>query len=410
MIERRASQIEDPVAKLRFLRESQAKVEAVEGVLSQPKYWWVRSKKVWLGVLVLLALPTVTLMRSTSGNVVIPSTITPTGFKKLNTPDIPVEKIWLVETKAGVETWSNGLHIDTKFRTPNRPRQRYAWNWRQANAPLTQLTEQNPVGIVFHTTESMLEELDEKNNRRLKYLGEQLMGYIQRHHAYHYVIDRFGRVYRIVEENDAAFHAGRSLWADDKWAYISLNETFLGVSFETQTRSGDEAPIISQAQIDAGRLLTKMLRARYKIPAYNCATHAQVSINPGMFLIGYHTDWAGNFPFEEMELPDNYAIPLPSLLLFGFNYDGTFFTATGYRMWNGIVAAEDQLRAAAKQKSISVAQLKAQLRNDYRRLSALMPESPAPTVHPKDKAISLEKTNEAAAENAPTESTLEEKP
>lgn len=428
MIDRRASQIEDPVAKLRFLRDSQAKVEAVEGVLSHPKYWWLRNKKVWLGLAVLLAVPTVTLVRSTSSNVLIPASVAP-SMKANSAPDLPLEKIWLVETKNKVELWSNGLHIDTRFQTPNRPRQYYAWNWREPNSTLTQLPIDKPVGIVFHTTESQLEDLDEKKNRRLIILGEQLMEYVKRHHAYHYVIDRFGRVFRIVQEQDAAFHAGRSIWADDKWAYVSLNESFLGVSFETQTTTGDEAPIISQAQIDSGRMLTKMLRSRYDIRSLNCATHAQVSINPGLFLIGYHTDWAGNFPFEDFGLPDNYSIPLPSLIHFGFNYDGTFFTSTGYRMWNGIVAAEDLLRAQAKQQSLSVAQLKSKLRNEYRRLSALLPERPAPTVHPKDardpqpetapaeaapsangKSGNSNEKSSPAPPRAPSELTLEEKP
>jgi len=122
-------------------------------------------------------------------------------------------------------------------------------------------------------------------------------------------------------------------------------------------------------------MLTRMLRARYGIAASNCVTHAQVSINPSNFQIGYHTDWAGNFPFEEIGLPDNYAQPLASLQLFGFNYDGTFFAATGARMWKGVVNSEDLLREEARQQSISVAQLRTLLRNQYRRLSALLPDN-----------------------------------
>jgi hypothetical protein len=122
-----------------------------------------------------------------------------------------------------------------------------------------------------------------------------------------------------------------------------------------------------------------MLRSKYNIPATNCVTHAQVSINPSNFQIGYHTDWAGNFPFEAMGLPDNYSQPLASLNLFGFNYDGTFFAATGARMWKGVVNSEDLLREQAQKNSISVAQLRTQLRNQYRRLSALLPENNRPS-------------------------------
>ncbi len=283
-----------------------------------------------------------------------------------------------MDTKNGVETWSNGLHVDTRFATTSRPREYYAWNRNSPNSSLVQLPGQQAAGIVFHTTESTLEDLTEHKTSRLKYLGESMVQFARTEKAYHFVIDRFGRVFRIVAEEDAANHSGKSIWVDSKWAYIALNESFLAIAFETQTKSGDDGPVVTQAQIDAGRLLTRMLRARYEIPATNCVTHAQVSVNPSNFLIGYHTDWAGNFPFEEIGLPDNYAQPLGSIHLFGFTYDNTFFAATGARMWKGLGSADDLLREEARQKSLSVAQLRTQLRNNYRRLSALLPENNAP--------------------------------
>ncbi len=297
----------------------------------------------------------------------------------------PLEKVWLVDTKGGIETWSSGLHVDTRYATSNRPREYYVWNRNLPASSLTQLPSRQAAGIVFHTTESTLEDLAEHKTLRLKYLGESLVQFARTEKAYHYAIDRFGRVFRIVAESDAANHSGNSIWADDKWAYIALNESFLAVAFETQTRAGDEAPAVTQAQIDSGRLLTRMLRARYDIAATNCVTHAQVSVNPSNFLIGYHTDWAGNFPFEEMGLPDNYAQPLGSIQLFGFTYDNTFFAATGARMWKGLGGADDLIREEAKQKSLSVAQLRTQLRNNYRRLSALLPENNSPMAEKPSK-------------------------
>ena len=377
LIEARASKIEDPIAKLRFLKNTEKRVEQVETILGRPQYWWLRNKKFWLAFACLLMIPTLTLFRSAAPLVrVAEATFNPLGRAAAKPfREGPLEKVWLVDTKSGVVSWSNGLRIETRFATANRPREYYVWNRNQKSATLTQLPSQQAAGIVFHTTESTLEELEEQKLRRLKLLGESLLQYVTKEKAYHYVIDRFGRVYRIVAETDAANHAGKSTWADEKWAYIGLNDSFLAISFETQTRPGDEAPIVSQAQIDAGRMLTRMLRARYGIAASNCVTHAQVSINPSNFQIGYHTDWAGNFPFEEIGLPDNYAQPLASLQLFGFNYDGTFFAATGARMWKGVVNSEDLLREEARQQSISVAQLRTLLRNQYRRLSALLPDN-----------------------------------
>jgi hypothetical protein len=404
MIEARASQIEDPIAKLRFLRQSKRRVDQVQSILTAPKYWWLHNKKFWLAVLFVLLVPTATLFRSTTpaAPALSPEAAVPVARNRVRI-EAPLEKVWLVETKNGIETWSNGLHIETRHETANRPRGRYVWNWRNLSSTLTQNPRVEPAGIVFHTTESTLEELEEQKARRLKLLGESLLQFVKGEKAYHYVVDRFGRVFRIVAESDAANHAGKSIWADDKWAYIGLNDSFLAISFETQTRPGDELAIISQAQIDAGRMLTRMLRARYDIPAANCATHAQVSVNPSNFLIGYHTDWAGNFPFEDMGLPDNYAQAIPSLSLFGFNYDATFFAATGARMWKGVITAEEIVREEARKKSISPAQLKNQLRNDYRRLSALLPESGAPESHMKPAAAEPQKAPMPKNQNSKTE-------
>ncbi|WP_031496943.1 N-acetylmuramoyl-L-alanine amidase [Bryobacter aggregatus] len=378
LIDARASKIEDPIEKLRFLRHSDRRVGQVETVLGRPRYWWLRNRKLWLAVFFALLVPSLTLFRpatplAPAAEFVPPAPAVPRSFA-----ESPLEKVWLVETKGGVETWSNGLHIETRYATTNRPREYYVWNRNLPASSLTQLPSKQAAGIVFHTTESTLEDLVEHKTSRLKLLGESLVQFAREEKAYHYVIDRFGRVFRVVAESDAANHAGKSIWADSKWAYIQLNESFLAVSFETQTRRGDEPPVVSQAQIDAGRLLTRMLRARYEIAATNCVTHAQVSVNTSNFLIGYHTDWAGNFPFEEIGLPDNYAQPLGSLQLFGFSYDNTFFAATGTRMWKGLGSSEDLIRAEAKEKSLSIAQLRTQLRNNYRRLSALLPENNSP--------------------------------
>ena len=204
--------------------------------------------------------------------------------------------------------------------------------------------------------------------------GESLIGFIQEKKAYNYVIDRFGRVFRVVEDNEVAFHAGNSIWADDQWVYLNLNDSFIGVAFETQTARGDESPQVTTGQLVAGKLLAEMLRAKHGISGFNCPTHAQVSVNPHNMIIGYHTDWAANFPYEEIGLPDNYALPLPSLLFFGFAYDPSFTAATGARMWKGLLAAEDQLRELAKQNGLSVAQQKAALRDRYKKISAPLGE------------------------------------
>ena len=86
-----------------------------------------------------------------------------------------------------------------------------------------------------------------------------------------------------------------------------------------------------------------MLRSKYHIAAMNCVTHAQVSVNPQTMRLGYHTDWAANFPFREVGLSEGYDTPIAALTLFGFDYDSAFLQANGRRVWQGLVTAEEQL-------------------------------------------------------------------
>ncbi len=115
-----------------------------------------------------------------------------------------------------------------------------------------------------------------------------------------------------------------------------------------------------------------MLRNKYRIPRSNCVTHAQVSVNPDNMLVGYHTDWAGNFPFFEIGLNDNYAAPPPSIYAFGFDYDPVFVHATGVRLWQGLALAEDQVQTQAAARGISVSQYRAILQKKYKEILAAL--------------------------------------
>lgn len=360
-LERKAGQISDPIARLRYLRER----EAILSRRVEP----IPPRLIWSSVLILLAAATAGTRVWQNPPAEPPARVQAKVTHPASKPQAtaPEEKIWLVETRNGVETWSNGLRIETRFTTANQPRI-YARYDRARNLERVPQTETKIIGIVYHTTESQLTAFDPAQNRRMLYFGEGLLGYVQRERFYNYVIDRFGRAFRVVREEDRAFHAGPSIWADADYAYLDLNDSFLGVSFETQSAAGDLAPNITPGQVNTARLLTAMLRHRYAIPPGNCATHAQVSINPASMLVGYHTDWAGNFPFEEIGLPDNYSIPLPSQLLFGFGYDPVFLQATGSRMWKGLLAADDAVRDQAKRNHLSPAAWKGRLQAEFRRV------------------------------------------
>jgi hypothetical protein len=95
-------------------------------------------------------------------------------------------------------------------------------------------------------------------------------------------------------------------------------------------------------------------------------------VNPDNMLVGYHTDWAGNFPFRDLGLRDNYAVPPPSIYAFGFNYDPTFVHATGVRLWQGLALAEDQMQTQAASRGIPVSRYRAILQKQYKEILAAL--------------------------------------
>ena len=116
--------------------------------------------------------------------------------------------VWLVENGAGFEQYSNGLRIDTTLRGAGDA------------APLPRLRARtaaagggprpSPVGILFHTSESDVWPLEAAFNENLRDSSQRLLRYVSRNRLYHYLIDRFGRVYRVVGEDSKANHAGHS--------------------------------------------------------------------------------------------------------------------------------------------------------------------------------------------------------
>lgn len=304
-----------------------------------------------------------------------PVVIIPAGMALPKAESAP--EIWQVEKTAAFETYSNGLRIDNKFSTGNHPRSYLAFAAARSGGAQDDARDRtqdeartNPAGIVYHTTESLQAPFEPDQNGKLKQVGESLLDYVKRKKAYNFVIDRFGRVFRVVQEADAAEHAGYSVWSDEKWLYVNLNESFIGVSVETQTSPGQMEAAVTSAQIRATAMLTEMLRSRYHIPAGNCVTHAQVSVNPTRMLAGYHMDWASSFPFEEIGLPNNYARPLPSVAAFGFECDANYSRTAGARLSAGAGLGAWELAERAAAAGVSVSAYRKSLQNQYRDLLA----------------------------------------
>jgi hypothetical protein len=360
-IDRRARRINDPVERLRYLRREMAR----------PR----RRRPEVLRHLSLLAIPMIVAIAprpNSAGSaetvaierrLLIPPRISPPPPVSTTAP-----KIWRVEHSATTDVYSNGLRVELGFLISNRPRAHFhIYSMTGSTEPIRNGSA--PVGIVFHTSESHLAPFQEEENRRLKQLGRNLVEGVRQERAYHYVIDRFGRVFNVVAESDAANHAGTSVWGDSDGVYVNLNDSFLSVSFEGQTDATDE---VTPAQIASAKVLTEMLRSHYGIRPENCVTHAQVSVNPFNMRIGAHTDWAAKFPFAAIGLTDNYALAPASIYVFGFEYDSVFLRAAGGDRWKGLDSAAQQIEAQAQLRQMPVEQYRASLRQRYKEIAAAL--------------------------------------
>jgi hypothetical protein len=357
-----ARQIHDPVGRLRYLRSVAP---------SACKSRWKSRKTIgFIGLLAFgLILAPLSLRMLGAANAAVPAPIPrvappPVPLQLLEQEAPAVPEVWRVETGSDFEIYSNGLRIENQYAVTHRKRAYRAFSREyQEGSGGERRTE--PVGIVYHTTESLQAPFEPGQNNVLKRVGESLLEYVRRRRCYNFLIDRFGRVFRIVHESDAADHAGHSVWADAQYFYINLNDSFLGISLEAQTGDGETITKTTSAQVRAGAMLTEMLRSRYKIAGRNCVTHAQVSVNPFNLRIGYHVDWASTFPFEGLGLPDNYAMPSPAISLFGFGFDASFEQRAGTRLAAGALAAERGLREAAQAAHLSLAAYRKALQRRY---------------------------------------------
>jgi N-acetylmuramoyl-L-alanine amidase len=281
----------------------------------------------------------------------------------------PSADVWQVEKSSSFETYSNGLRIENQYAVSHRQRGYMAYSREYPEGTVGE-KRSDPAGIVYHTTESLQAPFEPSQNNLLKRVGESLIEYVRRRRCYNFLIDRFGRVFRIVQERDAADHAGHSVWADERYFYVNLNDSFIGVSLEAQTGDGQAGIAVGNAQVRAAAMLTEMLRSRYKIPGMNCVTHAQVSVNPSNMQIGYHVDWASSFPFERLGLPDNYATPSPAVSLFGFAFDASFEKRAGVRLAAGALSAARGVVERAEAAHLSVAAYRKALHRRYLRILA----------------------------------------
>jgi hypothetical protein len=269
---------------------------------------------------------------------------------------LALDKVWLAESGDGYEFYSNGARVLTEFETAGPPRSFYRFQLDALQRGGDQFEVQSePVGLVYHLSEG--DQLPFKNqyNSSLRNASRSLLEYAREHQLYNYLIDRFGRTYRIVRDEYAADHAGNSVWVNGEAVYVSLSSSFIGICFEG--RSASSRPVgpdgINEAQIYAARVLTAVLRSKYRIEDANCVTHGLVSVNPSNRLMGYHTDWVAGFPFEALGLSSKYEVELAAISRLGFGYDQAYLAAAGGKPWRGIQLASQAVKDAARRGGIS---------------------------------------------------------
>ena len=314
--------------------------------------------------------------------------ITTDNLPKKHIPEYLTAPIWLVEKKQDTEIYSNGLHIITTHTLVNTPRDYYRLSKNSNQKPLRWHHTNQISGILYHASESDIFPFIPEMNKSIKRYSKALIRYIKSKKSYHYFIDRFGRVYRLVKEDHAANHAGNSIWADDEWIYLKLNQAFIGICFEGRDferisveKPGEsrKAPGISvdirpvdalsfnEAQLRSGKELTDWLRVKYNIPQNNCAPHALASVNPKKMLIGYHLDLSRGFPFGQFGLSDKYLESLPSMVEFGFSYDSYFEKIFDGKVWPGIREAETLLEKQAHDSNLNLTAHVKNLQEKYNR-------------------------------------------
>jgi hypothetical protein len=273
----------------------------------------------------------------------------------------PPEEVWLVKDDGDEELWSNGLRVVTTYEAEGEPRHFFAFP-KDGSPPVP--SGPRPAGIVYHASESDMAPFGAAFNRDILSTTQDLAGWLSRRRIYNYLIDRFGQVYRIVSDETVAIHAGVSVWGDGTSYYLNLNDSFIGVAFESRwsAASGDD---ITTAQVQSALALTDLLRARYRIDDANCVPHGLVSVNAGKRLIGYHADWGRNFPFSALGIEDHYQTPPASVTAFGFGYDQDLASRLGGAVWPGVLAGEREIEERARAEGVDAQTLRARLQRRY---------------------------------------------
>src|SRR5690242_17065325 len=102
----------------------------------------------------------------------------------------------------------------------------------------------------------------------------------------HYLIEKTGRVYQLVPDEEIAWHAGRASWHGE----TAINEVSIGIELENANDGRDPYPT---QQLEALKELARTEVARYRIAPEMVVRHLDIALPKGR-----KTDPAG-FPWAE---------------------------------------------------------------------------------------------------------------
>ena len=227
-VEWRAYRIDDPVERLRYLRSRSAALLATPSDKRKVRWHWIR-------ILVIILCSGFAILPFRSASIASVSATLPDAAPAARAQDLPPDSVWQIEQTAAYENYSNGLRIEKQYTVANSPRTRYRL-FRQERPSFDKFEWKKGIaGIVYHTTESHVAAFEQANTAQQNQADLGTISDVQRRRCYNYVIDRYGRVWRVVDENSVAWHAGRSIWSGPGGTFVDVNESFLGVAFEAKT-------------------------------------------------------------------------------------------------------------------------------------------------------------------------------
>lgn len=91
--------------------------------------------------------------------------------------------------------------------------------------------------------------------------------------SYHYLIDRDGTIYRMLEPKFTAYHAGVSAWPNAPRGRESVNPRAIGVAFVNDNLTEE----LTALQLESAEWLCRVLMRQYNISASQVVSHREVA-------------------------------------------------------------------------------------------------------------------------------------